>query len=307
MSSRASAVAAPTERSWLVVLAALILTSLLLLVPTPASAQLGGLVKRAKDKVVREAGDKSGVNATLEGESVEFGAVIVELTDERLAQVIRGMEVGRARVDAPNGRAAVVTQRDALANEAADLSNKHGTEIDKHNTKRWDIERCRNEAFRERDQGRDEALAQKAMTDLAFREKVMAMMMRAAEIQASGDSLALVKIQGEVRALRGESRADTVAVDAKCGSTMAPHPVDVRMQSMRDEISRLDNQLRSMEESAAAEEVKASGLEPRQYHMARERIELYLGRAKNNAKQNGFTSAELKALTARRADLERLM
>lgn len=307
MSSRAPAVAARTDRTWLVVVAALILSSLVLLFPVTANAQLGGLVRKAKEKVVRDAGDKSGVNAALEGESVEFGAVILELTDERLAQVMRGMEVGRARVEAPNGRAAVVSQRDDLANQAADLSNKHGTEIDTHNTKRWEIERCRNEAFRERDQGRDEALANKAMTDLAFREKVMALAMRAAEVQASGDSVALVKLQGEMRALRGESRADTVAVTAKCGAAMAPHPVDAKLVTMRDEISRLDNQLRSMEESAAAEEVKASGLEPRQYHMARERIELYLGRAKNNAKQNGFTTNELKALTARRADLERLM
>lgn len=276
-------------------------------VATPASAQFGGLVNRAKDKLVREAVDKSVVNASHEGDVVAFNDVIIELTPAVLDKVITGLRASRTQLNDPSGRQALMAKRDAAANEAADLMNRHGREIDAANERRWKAEACHRDAFKALDKGRDEALAQRAMADAAFRDKVMALTMKAAEVQASGDSSAMQALQNEMRALRGESRADTVAVERKCGTVPALHPADARIKALQADQARYDQQIRDGEQAAAAEEARASGLPARQFAMARERIEMYLARARGNSKQRGFTTAELEALNARRADLQQAM
>lgn len=284
-----------------------LLAASLMVLPSVVHAQLGGLVRKARDKVTRSAAEQSGVAAAVEGDNVTFGEVIVELTPERLDQVMRGLAVGRAKVGGTDGRAALVARRDAAANEAGDLATRHGSEIDAHNQKRWAIERCRNTTFEERGSARDKELSQRAMTDAAFRERVMDLTMKSAEAQAKGDSAAYAKVMSEFRKLRGESRADTVAVDKACGVMPAPHPIDARITALQAEAAQADQQIRDAETAAAAEEAKASGLEPRAYAMARERIEMYLARVKYNSPQRGFTSNELQALMARRTELQNLM
>jgi hypothetical protein len=283
--------------------AALVLT----VAPSSAEAQLGGLVRKAKDKVVRQAADQSGVNAAVEGEDVKFTAVIVELTPETLDKVMLGMRAGRARVDNPNGRAALVKERDDAGNESSALWNRHGDEINAWNDKRHAIDRCRRDAFNALDKGRDEALSKKAMTDPAFQGKIVAMMQQAALAQQKGDTTALSKLESDLRALRGESKADTVAVDKQCGATMAPNATEAKIRALQQKSWSIDAKIRDLDASADSEDAKASGLEPRQYAMARERIEMYLMRAKSESPQRGFNSNELKSLSARRADLEKLM
>jgi hypothetical protein len=288
--------------------AALAVVALVLSIsPSTAQAQLGGLVRKAKDKVVRDAGDKSGANAALEGEDVKFTSTMIELTPETLDKVMLGMKAGRARVDAPNGRAAMIQERDAASNEAADLWTKHGDAINALNTKRNDIDRCRHAAFQALNNGRDEALSKRAMTDVAFRDKIMALTQQMAVLQAKGDSTALSKFELEFRKLRGESKADTTAADKKCGIMPAPHPMEAKIDALRAKSSAADARIRDLDSSADNDDAKASGLEPRQYAMARERIEMYLQRAKYNSPQSGFSKNELSSLSARRSQLEKLM
>ncbi len=300
--SRPFPVVIPRHRAitWLVAVS-------LLAIPSLSHAQLGGLVRKAKDKVTRSAEEQSGAAATLEGENVAFNTTIVELTPERLDQVMRGLAVGREKVGGTNGRADLVARRDAAANEAGDLATRHGSEIDAHNQKRWAVERCRNDAFEERGKARDKELQQRAMTDPAFLQRVGDLNLRLAEAQAKGDSAGAAKVMGEFQALRGGTKADTVAVDKTCGVLPALHPADARITALQAQVAQLDQQIRDGETAAAAEEAKASGLEPRAYAMARERIEMYLARAKSNSAQRGFTSNELKALLARRAELQKLL
>ena len=274
---------------------------------SPANAQLGGLVRKAKDKVVREAGDKSGANATLEGEDVKFTSVIVELTPETLDKVMLGMKAGRARVDAPNGRAALVQERDASSNEAGNLWSKYGDDINALNTKRNEIERCRHDAFQALNKDRDEELRKRAMTDPAFRDKIMALTQQMGMQQAKGDTTVGSKFELEFRKLRGESKADTTAADKKCGTMPAPHPMEAKIDGLRAKSSAADARIRDLDSSADDDDAKASGLEKRQYFMARERIEMYLMRAKSESPQRGFSPAELKSLSARRAELAKLM
>jgi len=56
-----------------------------------------------------------------------------------------------------------------------------------------------------------------------------------------------------------------------------------------------------------ATEVKESGLEERQFLMARERVEAYLSAMKYKSQPRGFSAGELEALGAQRASLEKVM
>lgn len=284
-----------------------ILLALSVVWASPAAAQLGGLVNKAKDKLVRDAGDKSGANAALEGEPVVFNDVIIELTPATLDKVITGLKASRARLGGASGRQALVAKRDKAADDAAELLNRHGVEIDRHNEKRDRIEQCRNEDLGQREAKRQEDLSQRAMTDPELRDKVMALSMKAAELQSRGDSAGLRDLEKEMRSLTAATKADSAAVDKACGILPARHPMDARIRALQAEQASYDRQIRDLEEAAATEEARASGLPARQFAMARERIEMYLARVKSNSRQHGLTTPELQALNARRADLQQVM
>jgi hypothetical protein len=70
---------------------------------------------------------------------------------------------------------------------------------------------------------------------------------------------------------------------------------------------KLSEDIRQLEEKSAATEQKESGMNERQYQMARERIEAYLSAMKYKSQPRGFSAGELDALGGRRADLEKVM
>lgn len=279
---------------------------LTLVMAPPAHAQLGGLVKKAKAAATGEAARRSGATAALDGEVVAFNDVVLELTDDRLTQVIRGLQASQANASS-SSRAVLVTRRDDLANQAADLLQANSTQIDDHNRKLWQVERCRNEAFARRSDARNAQMQQKAMTDAGFRAKVMALTTRLAEAQRKGDTAAYKTLESEARELSGEGKADTVAVDAACGPLPAKHPIDVKIQALQAQVSDLNDQIRSAEQQATEDEAKAAGMNAQQFAMARERIIMYLARVKSNSKQRGFTMVELKALESQRSTLAGLV
>jgi hypothetical protein len=271
-----------------------------------SEAQLGGLVKKAKAAATGEAARRSGATAVLEGQPVAFNDVILELTDARLAQVIQGLQAGQANASA-GSRTALVTKRNDLANQAAALMESHGKQIDDHNKKLWQVERCRNEAFAERNTARNAQVQKRAMTDAAFRDKIIALTTQLAQAQAKGDTAAYKALETQARALSGEGKADTVAVDAACGPLPAKHPIDVQIQALQAQASDLDDQIRNAEQQAAEDEAKAAGMNVQQFAMARERIIMYLARVKSNSQQRGFTTTELKALESQRSTLAGLV
>jgi hypothetical protein len=75
------------------------------------------------------------------------------------------------------------------------------------------------------------------------------------------------------------------------------------MNAIQARIRRLDDQIRQAEQTIASVEAEASGMSPRQFAMARERIEMHLARARSSSPQRGFTATELRALGAKQPQL----
>lgn len=288
-----------------------------------ASAQVGGLVKRARDKVVEQQVDKQidkrtgSAAGTSAGGAPTFDDVTVELTTERLAQIIRGLGAGRALLDGANGspsRATLVARRDEAMNKSGTLSSENAKALDAWSEKRDASQRCRNDAIRasrdKRNEGaekRNQELQTKAMTDPAFREKVMAISQKAAVAQQRGDTAEVRRLYAELGVTGDDSKPDSLAADRACGREPAKLPVMVQMEQLDAQAKALSEQIRQLEEKAAATEVKESGLTERQFFMARERIEAYLSAMKYRSQPRGFSAGELEALGARRSELEKVM
>src|SRR6478735_1691782 len=114
--------------------------------PTPASAQFGGLIKKAKEKVaekgVEQAGDKMGPVAPGE-----------QLTEDLLGKVITGAQTAD-RVLGDRDR--VTASRDAKNKELSALTEKNQpvhTAYDQANSK---ISECRSSSFNTLEQARQE-------------------------------------------------------------------------------------------------------------------------------------------------------
>ena len=286
-----------------------------------ASAQLGGLVKKARDKVVEnqveKQVDKRTGNASSPGAPPKFDDVTVELTSERLAGVIRGLTAGRAVLDGTSGspgRATLVTRRDESANKSASLSSDNAKLLDAYTEKRDASERCRDDAMRaSRDKRsaaadqRNKELQAKAMSDPAYREKVIALTQKMGEAQARGDTVALKKIMAEFGLTADDAKPDTIAADRACGPLPSKPAVLVQIEQLDAQVRTLSDQIRQLEEKSAATEIKDSGLNERQFLMARERIEAYLSSVKYKSQPGGFSPGELEALGAQRANLEKVM
>ena len=288
-----------------------------------AYAQLGGLVKKAKDRVVEQQVAnqvEKRVNpvASDPGAPPKFDDVTVELTNDRISQIIRGLSAGRAVLDGANGspsRATLVAQRDDAARQSADLSQKNAKAFDAYNEKRDASQRCRNDAIHasreKRQQANDQRAKEfqaKAMSDPAFREKTMAIAQKMAVAQQKGDTAEVRRLMIELNGGAPErANVDSLAADKVCGSPPPQPAAMVQSQKLDALANKLSEAIRQLEEQAAETEVKESKLEERQYHMARERIEACLSAMKYNSQPRGFSAGELQALGARRADLEKVM
>lgn len=278
------------------------------------SAQIGGLVKRARDKAVENQVEKQidkRTGASSPGAAPKFDDVTLELTTERVAQMVRGLSAGRAVLA---GRAALVARRDEAATKSANLNSENGKGLNAYAEKRDASQRCRNDAMHASAEKRQAAaesktkeLQTKAMTDPAFREKAIALAQKMGEAQAKGDTAALKKIAAEMGLAMDDTRPDSLAADKACGKEPPKPAFLVQMEQYDAQAAKLSEDIRKMEERAGATEVKESGLNERQFQMARERIEAYLSAVKYKAQPNGFSPAEQSALGAARGDLEKAM
>jgi hypothetical protein len=284
-----------------------------------ASAQLGGLVKKARDRVVEQQVEKSTNAAVASSPSAAptFDDITLELTTERVAQLVRGLTAGRAVLDGASGspsRASLETRREETSRKRVALSDANAQVFNAYSVKRDENQRCRNDAIRALRDKRQQAFEQKqkefqakAMSDPAFRDKAMATAQKIAVAQQRGDTVEMRRLMVELGGVADDPKADEVAADIKCGKEPAKPAAMVQVEQLEAEEAKLTAQVRQAEEKAQATEVKESGMTERQFFMARERLEAYLSSVKYKSQPGGFSAAELEALNARRADLEKVM
>ncbi len=268
-----------------------------------AEAQIGGLLKKAKKQV------EQTVAGTPSEAPVPFDEVILELTDTRLAQVVAGLEAGRRVLDGEAGApslASLSAERDRTIDERVRLYDANSAAIERYRQNSSRIRECRDDAFGAIEQAQRDRYTERVANDRALQQVVMALSQELAAATQAGDTVAMRRVHQRLQeaARVVATPADSAAIDARCGRMPAAPAVLATIDSLEARERRAAQTIRSMEERASSEEVRASGLEQRQLGMARERILLFLS-APTDRPAGGFSPAERTNLAGRRTDLQR--
>ncbi len=270
---------------------------------TLAPAQVGDLRRRAREA----AANAAGVEPAADG-AVAFDSVTLELTAARVDGFIKGLRASKTVLDGGRGRPgwnAMAERRDAASNDAAAIQERHGAAFDAYNERYNTVGDCRSGEFANYKEMRHQEFTQRVMTDPDLAIRLTQISQAAQAAQASGDTAAMNRAAREMEAVMGgPTRADSAAVDTKCGRLPAPPPTMVRRDSLRALTDTLNEHLRRLEIEADTAALVASGMNDAQLFQARERITAFLGQdPKAGHVYRGYTAVEVKALSARRDEL----
>ena len=289
-----------------------VVCALVVAAPRSATAQFGGLLKKAKEKVAEKGIEKAAEKA---GDQLGPVAPGEQLTDDLLAKVITGAQAADR----------VLAERDRLT-AAKETKNKEFSALvdknqpvhaayDQANSK---IMECRSASFHSLDQARREkydARVKAMQADPAFVGKMQLISMkyaqRVADAQQKQDAVALQKAQMDMmKEITGtdvfaDIRQDRVTTDSKCGKVPTPPASLAQEERMRKDLAAQDDSLRTLEAKAVNAGAQASGLEQIRYLQLKERALAILNRV-NGQGGAKYGDEELAAIRKRQADLEKV-
>ena len=275
---------------------------------TPASAQFGGLMKKAKEKVaekgVEQAADKMGPVAPGE-----------QLTEDLLSKVITGAQ-SADRVLGDRDR--VTASRDAKNKELSAVVDKNQPVHSAYDQANSKITECRSSSFNTLEQARQEkydAQLKKIQADPAFVGKYQLAALKyskaMADAQQKQDPVALQRVQMDMmKEIIGsdpfaDMKKDSATVNSKCGKVPALPPSLAQEEKMQKDVAAADDSIRTLEAKALNAGAAASGLEQIRYLQLKERALSIMSRV---AGQGGakYGPEEMEAVKKRLADLEKV-
>jgi hypothetical protein len=285
----------------------------MLAAPTPASAQFGGLIKKAKEKVAEKGVEKVAEKATDKMGPVAPGE---QLTDDILGKVITGAQAADRML---GERDRVQAAREVKNKDFSALVDKnqpvHGA-YDQANSK---ITECRSSAFSTIEDARNEryeARMKKLESDPALmgRTQLIATKYasRMAEAQKKQDPVALQKVQMDMineitgTDVFGDFKKDSATVTGKCGNVPALPPALAQEEKMRKAIAAADDSIRTLEAKAVNVGAQASGLEQVRYLQLKERALSIMNRVAGQGAQVKYGDEEMEAVKKRLPDLEKV-
>lgn len=269
---------------------------LALAAPLPASAQLGGLLKKARKAVQHQENPTSG--------SI--------LTDALVRSTLKGMEAQRPIL---NQRDALYKQRDAAQTARSKLFDAHPGEGEAYSDADQKNAICRDSVFSQIDDERQAHMAnmgQQMAADpqkrAAVMQQMMAMQQKAAQMMASGDTAGARKLQmATAMKMAGvDLKADTARVDKACGRPPAKPAWLVQADADADQADTLDARMQRLEQQAVSEGISASGLPAEQFTQVRERISTWWVHQDAPDPNEGFTKGEVAILKSHQAEIEKL-
>ena len=293
-------------RRWSFPVIALGLSAALLL-PAPAHAQFGGLVKKAKKAV---SGDPAPASSGGNGRaSNTFGA---ELTPETFAAVMKGLN---AELEPREQRDALARQRDDLVTARSKLLDAHAAELDAYQKAVEKNTECRDAAFDRIDKEHEAAMQRKQQEIMStpggaqkLQEDAMALSQQAAALMQKGDTAGVQRLQLAFaqKTLGLDPKADTAAVVRQCGPLPARAAWQVQADADFARADTLDKRISALEGQMNTRGLQASGMSSTQYNLARERIvNWYYGGPSHTSVQQ-FGKAELEMLNAHAEDIKRV-
>jgi hypothetical protein len=281
---------------------------LLAVAALPAQGQLGGLLKKAKEKAVETAAEKAGLDA--KGENANkppaYDDVIVELNGQRVDALLRGLEAQKKVLSADGGIVAVLKQREELEVQMPALNERANAVSSGYYNARNRWSSCESDVRNalqttHEDEARRVAAGMVANpAGAAERARyTSAAQQSLAKAIADNDTLAIRKWTIEYYKAWGiDLSKDDAAVKAKCGDAPAKPSAMLDLDKANARKDTLDMQARAIESRAVLEGSRASGLSEQQFAMARERAQMAV-----TGSRTRFSKTELTAIDAKKADL----
>ena len=305
------------ERAMSVVIPSLLRPCLLacaamLLAAAPASAQLGGWVKKKMAERVVDRADKAVDQvAPTSGPGTAF-------TAEELDRVLASLELAAAA----RGRADSLSKvADPLQKRVGEIHRSRSDEINAYNKAKIKLSECRRDFVNSKskvDDAKNKAALEKLMPVLhADPEKARQFGQEGAQMQRAvheavtrGDDAAANRLQAAYYKKWGLEVAPIVSeadLARACGGPPAASPVLAERDSLQRIIADLEDRRRAAQAAAQDSARIRSGLPQQQYFVMAERVERWHAIAVKNERGPRFWTDEENALfEARRARIERV-
>ncbi len=277
---------------------------LVTLAPAPVSAQFGGLLKKAAEKVADKAtGAEEKVSPRVQG---------AELTDDALSRLIKGLAETAERM---GQREALQVQLEAQDKAARDLREPNEAAIRSWESARSTWRDCFSHQFSKLDkahEGQAKVGMMKMMGDPKKAQAYGALMQRYTTMQqeamAAGDTIKLAQAQAalvsETYAMMGISlSSDSAAARATCGAEPKKLSVMVKLDALESQRDSLQVRVRDAESTAQTAGAKAAGMELAEFALQKEKASVFLGSGNGG---NMLTRDELNRVRAKRAELEKV-
>ncbi len=284
---------------------------LMLTAPAPASAQFGGLMKKAKEKVAEKGVEKAAEKATDKMGPVAPGE---QLTDDILGKVITGAQAADRML---GERDRVQTAREAKNKDFSVLLEKNQPVHSAYDQANGKITECRSSAFSSLEEARNERYEARMKTlqsDPALMGKTQLVAAkyasRMADAQKKQDPVLLQKVQMDMineitgTDVFGDFKKDSATVTAKCGKVPALPAALVQEEKLRKDIAAADDSIRTLEAKAVNVGAQASGLEQVRYLQLKERALSIMNRLAGQGAK--FGDEEMEAVKKRLPDLEKV-
>jgi hypothetical protein len=266
--------------------------------PHTASAQIGGLIRKAKDAATTKTDNKDVKS------SAAFGP---ELTQASLDAVIRGLAAAQPKlVQIDQLRA----ERQKIDSAWAKSSTAHDKDREAYARIREKSKACQDSVMRVRSQAAQAAYMKKMQADPTAAAKMaqaaMEVSQKSAALQAKGDTAGMRRLVMDMAKAQGiDPQGDSTFAAKTCGELVPKPAWLIEQEAMRERSTKIDAQVRDLETGAQNAAVSASGMSPKDYSVARERVLHWSIEARGGRAIQGFGSDERKLLEARQSDIEK--
>jgi hypothetical protein len=268
-------------------------------IPAVSQAQLGGLVRKAKDA----AANKIVENKNLKPSSA-FGP---ELTAESLDGVLRGLAAADAKLDEADRLRSTRVRYDQELSKSLDA---HEKDREAYDAKVRSTETCQSGFQTKRNKENQAMFDAKIKNNPAGQAQLMQAVVQIGEklafAQQKGDTAEQRRLTLELYKAQGlDPIADSVAMIKNCGAVPGRPAWLVEQDSLRHRSARTDSQIRDAESGAQGAGAAASGLSSKEYALARERVMHWYMEARGASPIQHFGGDERKLMESKRQTIER--
>jgi len=271
-------------------------------VPSSSHAQLGGLVRKAKEAAANKVVENNpSLNKNLKASNA-FGP---ELTTQSLDGVLLGLATTQAKLGEAD---ALRLARQRIDADLSKSYSAHDKDRETFDNARRAAEHCQDSVRHARTSAAQSAYQKRMQTDPVAQAKMIqagsALGLQVNAAQQKGDTAEVRRLVTELAKSQGiDPKADSLFAVKSCGAIPVKPAWYIEQDSLRARSNRIDGQIRDIENGAAGEGAKASGMSLKDYSLARERVLHWYLESKGATPIQAFGSDERKLLESRKADI----